>query len=158
MVFTLSGWSAYGHGEAMGVSGSTGMMDMMDLMHDQVDSNQSVDCDTVSDVEMMEKGEDMMDEMLGHEDHERIEEAMEVDMKDHDSMHMMMGMWSSGCVGEENVQTLAVRYGFDNNIMGSGTGGFGWVTTVLVWILIVLAIMGLWKWIKSPVKPATPTV
>src|SRR3989338_202611 len=167
MVFTLSGWSAYGHGEAMGVSGSTGMMDMMDLMHDQVDSNQSVDCDTVSDVEMMEKGEDMMDEMLGHEDHERIEEAMEVDMKDHDSMHMMMGMWSSGFVGEETFGTLATHYNSDGGMMGPGMvqnnwgygmGGFGFVTSALIWIILVLAIIGLWRWIKGPTKPATPIV
>src|SRR3989338_4523973 len=142
-VFALSGWSVYGHGETTGMTGSAGIM------------------------EMMEEGEEMMDEMMGHEDHERIEEAMEVDMKDHDSMHMMMGMWSTGCVGEETFGTLATHYNSDGGMMGPGMvqnnwgygmGGFGFVTSALIWIILVLAIIGLWRWIKGPTKPATPIV
>ena len=164
LVFVLSGLSVNAHGTDTGMSGSMGMMNMMDLMHEHMDENQAIDCDKVSDMEMMEHGEEMMDEMMGHEDHERIEEAMEKDMRDHDSLHMMMGMWSSGCVGEQNMSTLAVRYGYDNmagpgmmqNNWGYGMGG-GFVTTLLMWAVLVLAIVALWRWIKSG-KPGTPTV
>jgi len=165
LVFALSGWSVYAHGTDTGMSGSMGMMKMMDLMHDHMDENQAFDCDKASDMEMMEEGEEMMEEMMGHEDHERIEEAMEVDMQDHDSLHMMMGMWSSGCVGEETMGTLATRYGYDNGMTGSGMmqgwgygmGGFGFVTSFLIWVILVLAIVGLWRWIKMS-KPGAPTV
>ena len=70
-----------------------------------------MDCDKLGDEDMMEQGEDMMDEMLGHEDHERIEEAMEKDMNDHDSMHTMMGMWATGCIGDEAINTINSRSG-----------------------------------------------
>lgn len=164
-VFVSSGWSASAHGTDTGMSGSMGMMKMMDLMHEQMDDNQLFDCDKATDMEMMEEGEEMMDEMMGHEDHERVEEAMEKDMQDHDSMHMMMGMWSSGCVGDETMGTLAVRYGYGNGMTGSGMmqgwgygmGGFGFVTSFLIWIILVLAIVGLWRWIKMS-KPGAPTV
>src|SRR3989338_4901342 len=96
VVFAVSGWSVYGHGETTGMTGSAGMMDMMDLMHGSLDRNQAFDCESASDMEMMEEGEEMMDEMMGHEDHERIEEAMEVDMKDHDSMHMILHIYFHG--------------------------------------------------------------
>src|SRR3989344_9055338 len=167
LVFALSGWSVYAHGTDTGMSGSMGMMKMMDLMHDHMDENQAFDCDKASDMEMMEEGEEMMEEMMGHEDHERIEEAMEVDMQDHDSLHMMMGMWSSGCVGDETFGTLATHYNSDGGMMGPGMvqnnwgygmGGFGFVTSALIWIILVLAIIGLWRWIKGPTKPATPIV
>ena|SRR3989344_7493907 len=165
LVFVLSGWSVYAHGTNTGMSGSMGMMKMMDLMHDQMDTNQAFNCDEASDAEMMEKGEDMMDVMMGHEDHERIEEAMEKDMSDHDNMHMMMGMWSSGCVGEETMGTLSTRYGYDNGMTGSGMmqgwgygmGGFGFITSFLIWVILGLAIVGLWRWIKMS-KPGAPTV
>src|SRR3989344_5077849 len=93
LVLVFAVGTAYGHGESTGLSGSGGMMRMMDLMHDQMDNNQAFDCDKAGDEEMMEKGEEMMDEMMGHEDHERVEEAMDKDIQDHDSVHMMMGMW-----------------------------------------------------------------
>lgn len=159
LVFVLSGlptgqagWSAYAHGTDTGMSGSMGMMKTMDLMHEQMDGNQLFDCDKATDMEMMEEGEEMMDEMMGHEDHERVEEAMEKDMQDHDAMHMMMGMWSSGCIGDETMNTLAVRYGYDRMngfgmMQGYGMGG-GFVTTFLVWGVLILAIVGLWRWIK----------
>ena len=163
LVFVLLGWSAHAHGTDIEMSGSMGMMKMMDLMHDQMDNNQAFDCDKASDAEMMEEGEEMMEEMMGHEDHERVEEAMEKDMQDHDSMHMMMGMWSTGCVGDEAMNTLAIRYGYDNGMTGSGMmqgygmGGFGFVTSFLIWVILGLAIVGLWRWIKMS-KPGAPTV
>lgn len=168
LAFMLFAGTAFAHGDPGDMLGSAGMMSMMDMMHNSMDRNSSFDCNKASDMEMMEAGEEMMEEMMGHEDHERIEEAMEKDMNDHDSLHMMMGMWASGCVGKETMSTLAVRYGFNEGMMGPGMvqnnwgygmgGGFGFVTTVLVWFLLVLAIVGLWRWIKGTNKPGTPTV
>jgi len=159
-VIALSGWSVNAHGTDSKMSGSMGMMKMMDLMHGQMDNNQAFDCDKASDMEMMEHGEEMMEEIMGHEDHERVEEAMEKDMQDHDSMHMMMGMWSTGCVGDEAMNTLSTRYGYNmpgsGMMQGYGMGG-GFVTALLVWAILILAIIGLWHWIKTS-KPRAPTV
>lgn len=154
-----AGWSVYAHGTDTGMSGSMGMMKMMEIMHENMDENQSMGCSGMSDMEMMEEGEEMMEEMMGHEDHERMEAAM--NEEDHDSMHMMMGMWSSGCIGEETMGTLAARYGYDG-MMGPGMvqnnwgmswwgmGGLAFVTSLLVWTILILAIVALWKWIKKP--------
>ena len=159
LVFVLSGWSADAHGTDTKAGGSMGMMKMMDLMHDQMDNNQTFDCNGASDMEMMEKGEDMMEEMMGHEDHERIEEAMEKDMQDHDNMHMMMGMWSSGCIGDKTMNTLAMRYGYDNMTdsgmmqgLGYGMGG-GFITVLLIWAILTLVVVALWKFIKNQSGP-----
>lgn len=119
-VFALSAGLVNAHsasnGTDEGMMGGGMMETMMNMMHGSMDKNASVDCAAFSDDEIMEAGEDMMDEMMGHEDHERIEEAMEKDMADHDSMHTMMGMWATGCVGDRVAGSLANRYGFSQRI------------------------------------------
>lgn len=108
--------SAHGTSVGDGMMGGGMMEMMMDMMHGSMDNYGSVDCAGLDDNEMMEAGEEMMDVMMGHEDHERVEEAMEKDMADHDSMHTMMGMWATGCVGDEVASSLANRYGFSQRI------------------------------------------
>lgn len=118
--FTLSAGLVNAHsasnGTDEGMMGGGMMETMMNMMHGSMDSHQSVECGALSDDEMMEAGEEMMEQMMGHEDHERIEEAMEKDIADHDSMHTMMGMWATGCVGDEVAGSLANRYGFSQRI------------------------------------------
>lgn len=104
---------ALAHGEEGGMMGGpSGMMSerMMSLMHERLDASAVMDCDVMTDETFMEHGEEMMEEMMGHEDHERVEEAMEVDMADHDAMHVMMGMMESGCFGDEIGASIAERY------------------------------------------------
>src|SRR3989338_8987039 len=67
----------------------------------------------------------MMDTMMGQEDHERVEEAMEQDMHDHDAMHVMMGMMGTGCVGEDAAGLVASRYGFMAGDIGGPKGTSG---------------------------------
>ena len=119
-IFVLSAGLVDAHGAVGGAEEGImggGMMEMMmDMMHGNMDKNSALDCAGLSGEEVMEAGEDMMDVMMGHEDHERVEEAMEQDMADHDSMHTMMGMWVTGCVGDEVAGSLANRYGFSQRI------------------------------------------
>lgn len=157
MVFALSG-SVYAHGTDTGTTGSTGMMNMMDLMHEHMDENQAVDCDTVSDMEMMEHGEEMMEEVMGHEDHERMERSL--NEEDHDSLHTMMGMWSSGCVGDETMNTLATRYGFSEQMGGpSASQGSTQVSWPSAFFGIIIGAVGFWvvgKFVnKKPVVSGT---
>ena len=98
-------------GAMMGGPSGPDAMGMMELMHEHMDQSSTMDCDTMTDETLMEHGEEMMEEMMGHEDHERVEEAMEVDMADHDAMHVMMGMAASGCFGDEIGAMLAEKYG-----------------------------------------------
>lgn len=95
---------------AHGGSGSM-MGRMMDMMHGSIERNRSADCDVLSEEELMEAGEGMMEEMMGAADHERVEAALDRDPNDHDAMHTMMGMWATGCVGDETVDGLMERHG-----------------------------------------------
>jgi hypothetical protein len=115
-VLLFAAYAAFAHGPA-GDSGGLSMMSrMMEMMHGNIDANKSVDCKTLSGAELMEHGEEMMEQMMGHEDHERVEEAMEKDMQDHDAMHIMMGMWATGCVGDETMASLMDRGGITERL------------------------------------------
>jgi len=142
LVFTLSGQLAYAHGaeNSAGMTSSGGMMKMMEMMHGNIDKNQSFDCNGASDMETMEKGEEMMEEMMGHDDHEKMEESL--NEEDHDSMHTMMGMWASGCVGDEIVNTLMERHGVSDRFDDNGFGGQAdWQNITLG---IIIGLIGGW--------------
>jgi hypothetical protein len=103
-------FAVFAHGNEGGMMGSGSRGEMMTLMHNHLDENAAINCDSVTDETLMEHGEELMEAMVGKEDHERIEKAMEEDMHDHDAMHMMLGMMATGCVGDEVGATLAARY------------------------------------------------
>lgn len=44
-----------------------------------------------------------------------------------------------------------VGYGYGPGMMGGGYGGalFGGLTMILVWVLLVLGIMALWKYVRE---------
>ena len=111
MIVGVAPIAVFAHGEESGMMGSGTMGEMMTLMHDRMDENAATDCGTITDEIMMEQGEEMMEAMMGTEDHERVEEAMEADMHDHDAMHIMMGMAGTGCVGDEVAASIGARYG-----------------------------------------------
>ena len=85
------------------------MFRMMELMHGNLDGNRMVACDAVSDAVLLEKGEETMEEMVGGETHGRMEAVMTEEA--HDNMHIMMGIWATGCVGEETLNTMMERGG-----------------------------------------------
>lgn len=150
IIFALFNVSAYAHGTDTEISSPTGIMGMMDLMHKHMDENRSIDCSNVGDVEMMEKGEDMMEEMMGHDDHEKMESSL--NKSDHDSLHLMMGMWSSGCVGDENMNTMMERYGIPGNLLNGGYRGQTNWTSVFGGIILGLigGFAGSWALNKKP--------
>lgn len=97
-------------GMTAGGTSSAMVTQMQGMMHGDLDKNKTVDCKTISDADMMKHGEGMMQEMMGtKEAHEKAEEAMT--KEGHDNMHTMMGMWATGCVGDEAAGTLMGRYG-----------------------------------------------
>jgi len=138
-VFSLSGWLVFAHGTETGTDGSSGMMRMMDMMHESIDNNHDFNCESVSDMEMMEEGEEMMEEMMGHEDHEKMEEAM--NEEDHDSMHTMMGMWASGCIGDETMNTMMERYSVPRYLENGYQNQTNWSSMLLG---IILGLIGGW--------------
>lgn len=127
-------------GTDMMQSGTMG--EMMELMHGRLDGSQATPCSDFTDEQLMEEGETIMDEMMGHEDHERVEEAMEQDMHDHDAMHTMMGMMGTGCVGRDAAGLVASRYGFMAKDVGGPMGTSG-VTSRDVSTMIGAFVVGL---------------
>lgn len=121
IAFTISMFAtgpAFAHGPVGDEStGSPMMLRMMELMHGNIDRNKAINCAGLTDAELIEKGEEMMEQMLGKEVHGKIEEEMEkISMKAHDDMHTMMGMGATGCVGDETMNTLVGRQGLSQRL------------------------------------------
>ena len=115
VVFSLiaSGGIVLAHGEEHMGFGGPQTRAMLELMHEQMDHNRSAVCEEANDSIFIEKGEHMMETMMTTEQHERLEEEMEqISPEFHDRMHTLMGMWSTGCVGDEVMLGLADRYGY----------------------------------------------
>lgn len=107
--FAIAGLvSGHGLGEETPM-GSQMMFRMMEMMHGNLDKNETTDCAGLTDRELVEKGEEMMEQMMGKEAHERTEKTMTPEA--HDNMRAMMGMWATGCVGDETMNTLMEKQG-----------------------------------------------
>lgn len=147
------------HGEEGGMMGSGTMGEMMTLMHDRMDENAATDCGAITDEMMMEQGEEMMEAMMGTEDHERVEEAMEADMHDHDAMHIMMGMAGTGCVGDEVAASIGTRYGHATTTTTEPRTGSGGMLVIGLIGGAVLGFLGssLKKPKGAPAPPAPPS-
>lgn len=117
------------------------MSRMMNMMHDNIDANKALNCDDLSDDEMMEHGEVMMEEMMGREAHESAEAAMTQDA--HDNTHTMMGMWATGCVGDETMNTLMDRYGISRGMTEKpqAQAQAGWT---VVGLGVIIGVVGGW--------------
>lgn len=108
-IFFLGANVALAHGGSGAAMGSPGMSRMMELMHGTLDEHKTLDCAALSDEEAIEAGEEMMESMMGLETHERVEAAMTEEA--HDNTHTMMGMWATGCIGDEATNALMERKG-----------------------------------------------
>lgn len=142
----LNAGFVYAHGPAEETPmGSQTMLRMMELMHGNIDKNRTVNCAGLSDAELIKRGEEMMEQMMGKETHEKIEEEMEkISLKAHDDMHTMMGMWATGCVGDEAVNTMMGRYGISERLTElerKTQNQVGWPMVVLG---VVLGAVGGW--------------
>jgi len=138
--FSLVPASAHGPAE----DGGGGMMlRMMDLMHGSIDRDSSLKCSGLGDKDLMERGEMMMEELMGHDDHERVEETMEKDITDHDAMHTMMGMWATGCVGDEVAASIGEHYGMRHTAATeeeSGSFSSSWLFALAIGVMAGLVV------------------
>lgn len=100
------------------------------------------------------------EQMMGAENHERMEELMDkmfaggLSLVEQNEMISIMRDAAAG-PGAQNMMTrmmwsqMMLNSGFGSGMMGFG-GGFGfvfWVTTVLIWTVLVLAIIALIRWL-----------
>lgn len=108
-VLFLGANAVFAHGGSGTAMGSQGMVRMMELMHGTLDEHKTLDCAALNDEEVIEAGEEMMESMMGLEVHERVEAVMTEEA--HDNTHTMMGMWATGCIGDETTNALMERKG-----------------------------------------------
>lgn len=128
-----------------------------------------VDCQKISDENLEELGDAAMEKMLGSsEQHEIMDKMMggegSASLK---AMHKNMGLRYLGCGGSgmmnmmgmgnwsnfnnlKNYNPMMGNFGF-NNMMGWGWGWslFGWITMILFWVLLVVVIVALVKWLLA---------
>ncbi len=128
--------AGHGDGDPHG-SGSPIMARMMDMMHSNLNKTQAVDCNAVTDADLMERGEEFMEQMMGgdKEAHEKMEAAM--NKEGHDNMHTMMGAWATGCVSDKVAGALAERAGAS----GKSAQGDKSVAVFAVLIGIIIGIV-----------------
>ncbi len=72
---------------------------------------------------------------------------------------MITGMWSSpfnsnktnpeGVVSRPYGADNSMMWGFGNNPMGWGLGAFGWIFMILWWVLVIVGIAALIKWLAG---------
>lgn len=143
LVFGLAGFfaldAALAH-EGRMLTGNS-MQEMMEFMQGEMGENAGIDCQDLLSTNLIEAGETMMGGMMTSEQHEALEEKMEELSPDmHDRVHGMMGMWATGCVGEDMMAAMGDRYGYfpqDTVVTAALFGGiFGGILGGLVgWFL-----------------------
>ena len=122
-----------------------------------------IDCEKISEENLEELGDAVMEKMLGSsEQHEIMDKMMggegSASLK---AMHKNMGLRYLNCSGAGlgsnfnnlgNYNSMMGNFGF-NNMMGWGGGWgwslFGWMTMFLFWVLLVVAIVALIKWLLT---------
>ena len=85
---------------------------------------------------------ELMDQMMGSEGSESLK-----------AMHITMGQNYLGCSGGTmgsgmmGSGMMSMMMGWNNGGMGTGWSWLGWIFMILFWILVVLSIIALIKWI-----------
>lgn len=143
--------------------------------------SQQVACAALSDADFELLGEYFMGTMLGTS-HESMNEMMEQMMgrEGEEQMHVVMGKRFSGCDtdaaypqgglgfmpfmhmgggwsassqdGSLNKFSRHMMWGYNDGGMGSFGFGFGWIFMILVWVLIIVGIVALIKWLMSQAR------
>lgn len=151
---------------------------MRDIFKAQNISDQSnVDCSKVTDGEFEKLGDAYMGLMLtNQEQHDAMEKVMGGEGSDslrqaHVNMgRSYLGCWSNysgapammsmmGGYGFNQGSAMGNYYGNGSGMMGSGFGPgwnlmggyhwFGWLTMALIWVLLVLGIAALLRWLRK---------
>lgn len=138
-VFGFAGL-ALAHGGMEDMSATADVMMRMDATTTAMMlENRAVDCTTLNSKALIDKGEDMMGDMLGGDQakHERIETVMEKESPEfHDAMHILMGRSATGCFTDEQQKVIAAKL----DAAPKGSSGQG---TPLVAGLVIGALLGL---------------
>lgn len=100
--------------------------------------------------------EQMEESMMGAENHERTEALMDKMFAGNLALteqEEMIGLMRDSMVGP-GAMNMMTRMMMPQMMAGYryGFGGFGsifWVTIILIWAVLVLAIVALWRWIKK---------
>jgi putative membrane protein len=108
------------------------------------------DCNQLNETELKEIGEELMEQMMGHEAHEAMEEAMGPGLSE--LMDLRMGSMYTGC-GEYTgygMMGMPTMMGGWNWPFSWGMMGYGW----LYWLVILgLIVIGAW-WLFKPKESA----
>lgn len=127
-----------------------------------------LECSDISDEDFGALGEYFMGQMMG-DSHEAMNNRL-IQMwgeEGEEQMHIAMGKRMSGCEPNASVPNGGMMNmmmgGGVNNMMGNFTGnpmgsyglGFGWIFMILFWVLILLGIAALIKWIVDQGKGQT---
>lgn len=133
-------------------------------------------CDELTEEDLEAIGEYLMEQMHPGESHEAMHQmmGMEEGTEYHKNFHVnmaknmycgetgTMGMMGSGgmmgampmmnMVKGDGNSTMGNMMGWNNLGMGSGWGWFGWAFMILFWILIIIAIIALIKWLINQMR------
>ncbi len=99
-----------------------------------------------------ESMESMEEAVMGAENHERMEELMDKMLAGTLSLaeqNEMINIMRDSAAGP-GAQNMMNRMMWSQMMLNFGAGGFGfvfWVTTVLVWTVLALAIIALIRWL-----------
>lgn len=140
------------------------------IIWEKIRRNKEVGCQNLSEQNFEALGEYFMGLMIG-DSHEAMNNMMIQMMgkEGEEQMHIAMGKRMSNCEPDapmpQNMMNMMMGGGMTggdgNSMMGNfGTNPmrwvFGWVFMILFWVLVILAIVALIKWILNQSKTKTP--
>lgn len=129
-----------------------------------------IDCGKITEAQFEELGDAVMESMHPGEQHELMDRMMGGEGSDSlKAAHIAMGQRYLGCSGEASGMMGGYNYGMigmmggainpltkgGSNMMGNFSYfGFHWFWPILFWLLVILAVVALVKWLVDKSKPA----
>ena len=117
-----------------------------------------LECKDLSDANYAVLGEHFMGQSIGNTQRHAAMNQMMTSMmgeEGEEQMHVVMGKRLSGCdTGTKGGVNPMMGYGGWNNMMG-GWGGFGilgWVSMLLFWLLLILGVIALFRYLGGSGK------
>ena len=117
-------------------------------------NNKTVTCSELKDADFEKIGEHFMGQSIGDTSkHITMNEMMKSMMGEQgeEQMHVVMGKRNSGC--DPNAQVSQGGFGF-MPMMGAGWGGFGfgWIFMIFFWVLLILGLIALVRYLGNSGK------